>query len=80
MMQACLPHPQIADLISLIAGTIALIAQVLMYGGLDESIFVKGNPNRHGVRHAIPGPPHMTSVMRLTGCLQYPWTLGPWNP
>jgi hypothetical protein len=39
---AGLPSPQIAGLISLIAGTIFLIAQVLLYGWLEESVFVKG--------------------------------------
>ena len=36
------PHLQIADLVSLIAGTVSMIAQVLLYGWLQESVFVKG--------------------------------------
>lgn len=36
------PHPQIADVLSVIAGTMSMIAQVALYGWLEESAFVKG--------------------------------------
>lgn len=37
------PHPQIADLVSLIAGTISVIVQALLYGWLQDSVLVRGS-------------------------------------
>ncbi|KAN0135053.1 hypothetical protein V8E53_006944 [Lactarius tabidus] len=54
-------------MISLIVGTLSVISQLLLYGWLEESIFVKRRTlHRHGVRRAIPGPPRTTSVTRQT--------------
>jgi hypothetical protein len=42
IIRASPPHPQVADLVSLIAGTVSVIVQALLYSWLQESVLVRG--------------------------------------